>query len=214
MAACNWLKKICRAAAWVCLASVCIDVSTAAQQSTQPAATAATGSARSIPALLVAVDKAAKDQDYVTCAQLLEMVVAIDPNYKNAQNYLGWTYNNLKQFAKAEATLRKAIGINPADPLAYNNLGQALAFQKRYDEAIPQYLEQIKINPKEPNARANLGRVYILTKQYQAAVDMLEQAAVECGMYAADRLGCEHPNPTPKGRSFILRRVIGKLTHY
>lgn len=178
MAASNSLKKICRAARWVCVAVVgIVGVSTAAQQSTQPAATVAKGSERSIPALLVAVDKAAKNQDYATCAQLLEMVVAIDPNYKNAQNYLGWTYNNLRQFAKAEATLRKAIAINPDDPLAYNNLGQALAFQKKYDEAIAQYLAQIKINPKETNVRANLGRVYVLTKQYQAAIDMLEQAA-------------------------------------
>ncbi len=173
MAASNWLKKIFRVALCVCIAGV----STMAQQSIQSAATVGSGSERSIPTLLVAADKAAKSRDYVTCAQLLEMIVAIDPNYKNAQNYLGWTYNNLGQFAKAEATLRKAIAINPDDPLAYNNLGQALTFQKRYAEAIPQYQTQIKINPKEPNARANLGRVYILTKQYQAAVDMLDQAA-------------------------------------
>jgi TonB family protein len=173
MAASIRLKRICCVAACVCIAGA----STAAQQNIQPPATVAKGSERSIPALIVAVDKASKNQDYATCAQLLEMVVAIDPNYKNAQNYLGWTYNNLRQFAKAEATLRKAIAINPADPLAYNNLGQALAFQKKYDEAIAQYLAQIKINPKETNVRANLGRVYVLTKQYQAAVDMLEQAA-------------------------------------
>lgn len=173
MAGSSRLKIICCLAACVCIACG----STAAPQGTQPPATVAKGSERSVPALLVAVDKAAKNQDYVTCAQLLEMVVAIDPNYKNAQNYLGWTYNNLRQFAKAEVTLRRAIAINPDDPLAYNNLGQALAFQKKYDEAIAQYLEQIKINPKETNVRANLGRVYVLTKQYQAAIDMLEQAA-------------------------------------
>ena len=178
MAASKWLKKIFRAAAWICVANAGIaGVSTAAQQSTQPAATVGSGSKRSIPTLFAAADKAAKNRDYVTCAQLLEMVVAIDPNYKNAQNYLGWTYNNLRQFAKAEATLRRAITINPDDPLAYNNLGQALTFQKKYEEAIPQYLAQIKINPKEPNARVNLGRVYVLTKQYQAAIDILEQAA-------------------------------------
>lgn len=177
MAASNRLKTICRAAAWVCVAGVGIGLTTAAPQSTQPAATEGSGSKRSIPALFAAADKAAKNRDYVTCAQLLEMVVAIDPNYQNAENYLGWAYNNLRQFAKAEATLRKAIANNPDDPLAYNNLAQALAFQKRYEEAIPQYLAQIKINPKERNARTNLGRVYVLTKQYQAAVEMLEQAA-------------------------------------
>jgi tetratricopeptide (TPR) repeat protein len=79
-----------------------------------------------IPGLIRSADLAVRNRDYSTCAQLLEQVVAIDPNYKNAWNYLGWTYNALGQYGKAEAALRKAVLVDPSDPRAYNNLGQAL----------------------------------------------------------------------------------------
>lgn len=120
---------------------------------------------------------AARNRDYATCAQLLEKVVAIDPNYRNGWNYLGWTYNALGQYEKAEAVLRKAIVVEPKDSRAYNNLGQALFFQKKYDEAISAYQKQIGINPKDPWASANLGRVYLLTKQYDKAASILLTAA-------------------------------------
>ena len=130
-----------------------------------------------IQALLRASNQASRNRDYSTCAQLLEKVVATDPNYKNAWNYLGWAYNALGKYDKAEAALRNAIAVNPRDPSAYNNLGQALAYQKKYDEAIPQYQKQIEINPKDHWAHSNLGRVYLLTKQYDKAIAELETAA-------------------------------------
>jgi TonB family protein len=130
-----------------------------------------------IPGLIRAADQSVRNRDYSTSAQLLEKVVSIDPNYKNAWNYLGWTYNALGQYGKAEAALRNAIAVDPRDPRAYNNLGQTLSYQKKYDEAIPQYLKQIEINPKDPWAHANLGRVYTLNKQYDKAITELELAA-------------------------------------
>ncbi len=127
--------------------------------------------------LISSTDQAVRNRDYSTAAQLLEQVVSINPNYRNAWNYLGWTYNALGKYQKAEEALRKAIAVNPSDQQAYNNLGQALAFQKRYDEAIQQYLKQIEVRPKDPWAHANLGRIYILNKQYEKAVSSLETAA-------------------------------------
>jgi TonB family protein len=138
---------------------------------------AAPASESPIPGLIRSADQAVRNRDYSTCAQLLEQVVAIDPNYKNAWNYLGWTFNALGQYAKAEAALRKAILVDPNDPKAYNNLGQALVYQKKYDEAIPQYLKQIELNPRDQWASANLGRVYLLTKQYDKAIAVLQSAA-------------------------------------
>jgi TonB family protein len=156
--------------------------SSSAQSSTGSADKAAPGpvgttTVTPIQGLIRAADQAARNRDYSTCAQLLERVVSIDPNYKNAWNYLGWTYNALGQYDKAEVALRKAIGVDPRDPRAYNNLGQALTNQKKYEDAIPQYLKQIEINPKDLWAHANLGRVYTLTKQYDKAIAELETAA-------------------------------------
>jgi TonB family protein len=150
-----------------------------------------------IPGLIRSADLAIRNRDYSTGAQLLEQVVAIDPNYKNALNYLGWTYNALGQYAKAEAALRKAILVDPSDPRAYNNLGQALVYQKKYDEAIPLYLKQIELNPRDQWASANLGRVYLLTKQYDKAIAMLQSAAAI--------------SPQDAGTQFNLGRAYFKL---
>lgn len=127
--------------------------------------------------LIRAADQAVRARDYSTAAQLLEKLTSTDPNYRNAWNYLGWTYNALGQYEKAEVALRKAIAVDPTDPKAYNNLGQSLAFQKKYGEAISQYQKQIEINPKDQWAHANLGRVYVLTQQYEKAIAELEIAA-------------------------------------
>lgn len=127
--------------------------------------------------LIRAADQAVRARDYSTAAQLLEKLTAIDSNYRNAWNYLGWTYNALGQYEKAEVALRKAIAIDPTDPKAYNNLGQALAFQKKYNEAITQYQKQVEISPGDLWAHANMGRVYVLTKQYEKAIAELELAA-------------------------------------
>jgi tetratricopeptide (TPR) repeat protein len=70
---------------------------------------------------------------------------------------LGFNYNFLQQYAKAETALRKAIELNPKDRFAYSNLGNACLGQKKYEEAIPFFLKQIEIVPDDKWAHANLG---------------------------------------------------------
>lgn len=128
-------------------------------------------------ALYAAARKASSTRDYSACAQLLEQAVALDPASDYAWNFLGWTYNSLSKYEKAESALRKAIALNPSGSGAYNNLGQALAGQKKYEEAIPQYQKQIEINPRDQWAHENLGRIYVLLEQFEKAIPELEIAA-------------------------------------
>jgi tetratricopeptide (TPR) repeat protein len=127
--------------------------------------------------LYESAQRAVANQNYTSAAQLLEMLVAQDPDYTNAWNYLGWVYNRLHKYDKAEDSLKKAIEVNPRDLFAYNNLGQGYAYQKRYEEAIPQYLKQLNINKNDRYAHANLGRVYLELKQYDKAISALKAAA-------------------------------------
>jgi tetratricopeptide (TPR) repeat protein/transglutaminase-like putative cysteine protease len=127
--------------------------------------------------LYEAGQRAGTNRDYVTGAQLYEQAVAKDPKYMDAWNALGWTYNNLKRYDKAEAALRKALEIVPTARYAHNNLGQALEGQKKYNESIPEFEKEIELNPKDPWAHENLGRVYVLLGQFDKAVPVLEAAA-------------------------------------
>jgi len=128
--------------------------------------------------LYEAGQRAGTNRDYVTSAQLYEQAVAKDPKYMDAWNALGWTYNNLKRYDKAEAALRKALEIAPTARYAHNNLGQALEGQKKYNESIPEFEKEIELNPKDPWAHENLGRVYVLLDQFDKAVPVLEAAAM------------------------------------
>ncbi len=127
--------------------------------------------------LYAAARTAGNNRDFNTCAQLLEQVVSKDPNYKIAWSYLGYAYNSLGKYDKAETALRKAIALNPTDAFSYNNLGQALLGQKKYDEAIPQFQKQIELNPRDQWAHTNLGRLYVQQQQYEKAIPELETAA-------------------------------------
>ena len=127
--------------------------------------------------LYEAGQRAATNRDYTTSAQLYEQAVAKDASYMDAWNALGWTYNNLKRYDRAEAALRKALDLVPKARYAHNNLGQALEGQKKYNECIPEYEKEIELFPKDPWAHENLGRVYVLLGQFDKAVPVLEAAA-------------------------------------
>jgi TonB family protein len=177
---------------------------TIAKTKTSPASSSsATDSAKPAEspaqALYAAARRAGNNRDYSTCAQLLEDAVAKDPNHKFAWNYLGWTYNTLGKYDKAEFALRKAIALNPYDAAAYNNLGQALSGQKKYEEAIPQYQKQIEIKPRDQWAHANLGRVYVLLQQDEKAIPELETAA--------------SITPDDPGVPFVLGRAYAETGH-
>jgi tetratricopeptide (TPR) repeat protein len=128
-------------------------------------------------ALYEAARRAETNGDYAGGARILEQVVQKDPKHKAAWNYLGWTYNKLGRYEKAEAALRNALALDPTAKFVHNNLGEALAGQKKYIEAIPEYEKEIEINPKDRWAHANLGRVYVLADQYDKAIPELETAA-------------------------------------
>jgi tetratricopeptide (TPR) repeat protein len=117
-------------------------------------------------------------QNYTGAAQLMEALLAKDPDFTNGWNYLGWIYNKLGRYDNGIAALKKAIAVNPRDFYAYNNLGQSYAYQKKYDQAIPQYLKQLEINPNDVYANANLGRAHLALGQYDKAVQALQAAVV------------------------------------
>jgi TonB family protein len=112
-----------------------------------------------------------------SAAELLEVVVARDPNFKGAWNDLGRAYTNLREYDKAIPALRTAIEKDPGDPYAYNNLGLVFLRQKRYDDAIPQFQRQIKITSNDRYAHANLGIAYLQTRKFAEAARELDRAA-------------------------------------
>lgn len=61
------------------------------------------------------------------------------PDAAMSYNLLGWSYTGLKDYAKAEEYLKKAIGLDPNLAAAYYNLGNLYAAQSDQQKALPAY---------------------------------------------------------------------------
>jgi Flp pilus assembly protein TadD/transglutaminase-like putative cysteine protease len=117
-----------------------------------------------------------RNTDYRMAAALLERVVALEPEHKDAWNDLGLAYLALSELEKAEAAFRKQVEVNPFDEYAHNNLGRTLLLQQRYEEAEAAFKKQIEVNPLDRFAHANLGELYRRQRRYQEAAESLERA--------------------------------------
>lgn len=71
-------------------------------------------------------------------------------------NNLGYSLNQLKQFAEAEPYCRGAIQADPRRYNAYKNLGVSLQGQFRYAEAVDAFLKAIVASPFETRAAGHL----------------------------------------------------------
>lgn len=109
---------------------------------------------------------------------LLERVVALEPEHKDAWNDLGLAHLRLGENDAAIAAFRKQLEVNPFDERANNYLGLALEQQQKYPEAIAAFRKQIEVNPLDPAAHAALGDILLQQHSYSEAVPELEKAAI------------------------------------
>ncbi|HYA34843.1 MAG TPA: tetratricopeptide repeat protein, partial [Candidatus Binataceae bacterium] len=109
---------------------------------------------------------------------LLERVVQLDPQHKQAWNDLGLAYMRAGRYADAAGAFQKQLGVNPFDEHANDYLGLADEQQQKYPEATAAFRKQIEINPLDPIAHAALGGMFLEQHDYPEAVPELEKAAV------------------------------------
>jgi Flp pilus assembly protein TadD/transglutaminase-like putative cysteine protease len=109
---------------------------------------------------------------------LFQRAVEIEPQHKQAWNYLGIADLRLGQFDSAAAAFRKQIEVNLYDEHAYDYLGIALAQQRKFDDAATAYRKQIELNPLDTIAHAGLGALYLEQHKYADAVPELDKATI------------------------------------
>ena len=109
---------------------------------------------------------------------LLERVVELEPQHKQAWNDLGLAYMRAARYADAAGAFQKQLGVNPFDEHANDYLGLADEQQQKYPEATAAFRKQIEINPLDPIAHAALGGMFLEEHDYPEAVPELEKAAI------------------------------------
>src|SRR5712692_1342044 len=91
----------------------------------------------------------------------LEKAVGIYPAFLEARLRLGTAYMDLKQWDKAEATLRRAIEIDPKTANAWFALGELYIQQKRIDDAEKALREGLAVENRSWQGHFALGRLYL-----------------------------------------------------
>ncbi len=90
---------------------------------------------------------------------------------------IGFTFEKLKDFKKAEYSYRKAIELNPNEPDYYYNLGYLLMQNKKnLKEAVECFKKVLEKEPNDANTFFNLGIIYLNGKVYETAIKCFKKA--------------------------------------
>ena len=127
---------------------------------------------------------------HLDASERLERVVALAPEYYEAQNSLGVQYMELGRFRDAEAALGRAAAINPSGATALINLGSLYLREGDghadrgstdearacFERALDTLQRAIRLNPLSALATYFLGTALYKTGAYQAAEAALLRA--------------------------------------
>ena len=109
----------------------------------------------------------------------LVYLVGIFPEDSRLYFNIGYTFEKLKMFQKAEYSYRKAIELKSDEPDYYYNLGYLLMRENRNTkEAVECFRKVLEKEPKDPNTYFNLGIIYLRGKVYETAIKCFRKAFV------------------------------------
>jgi len=120
---------------------------------------------------------------------LLERVVQLDPQHKQAWNDLGLVYLNVGKLDEAIAAFQSQLEANPSDERANQYLGLAYERKQNYSQAAAAFRRQTQINPLDPVAHGSLGEVLLEQHEYGQALPEFEKATVLAPQNAQLQIG-------------------------
>ncbi len=105
--------------------------------------------------------EAAAQKNYVKAVELLQEAIALDAQYADAYNNLGYALRQSGDLTAAIAAYNDAVGSLPCVSLYHYNLAFAYEKDQQYDRAIAAYKAALARNPAYTKALNNLGYVYL-----------------------------------------------------
>jgi tetratricopeptide (TPR) repeat protein len=107
--------------------------------------------------------------------QVLEKVAERSPTGR-LLGLLGDAYSQVRQYAKAEATYRRATELEPGELAHPRGLARALHAQDKLDEAVEQYQRLSQMEPENPENYLRAAQILRQLKRLEAAEDSLLRA--------------------------------------
>ena len=98
-----------------------------------------------------------KAREYRSGIRFLQRAIAIDPEYWEAENNLGYAYLQLALAREAAQAFERAITIDPSNPIGYANLGISALHSSQFERAEECARKALRYSPDMPQAKALLG---------------------------------------------------------
>ncbi len=118
--------------------------------------------------------------NFHAAASHYEELVRLRPNLAEAHVNLGSIYYQVREDAKAEAALERAIQLNPQLGAApYFFLGVVASRQRNHEKAIRHLVTSAKLDSSNLVVAYYLGEAYFANRQYSDAVSAFEKATAQ-----------------------------------
>lgn len=115
--------------------------------------------------------------DLDTCLEMLERVLAIEPENFIVYNELGYVLADLGKFDEAVAAFQKYAFINPDEANPHDSLGELYERIGRYEDALAEYGRAAEVDPRFQFAYLHQARVALTLGRFDAAEEILDEAS-------------------------------------
>lgn len=114
------------------------------------------------------------DQESARAVELLDELIAEDPEDLEAYDDRGLAYMQMGNDARAIKDFRKVIALDDCDEAGYTHLAEALRNLGKYDESLAQVARALDLAPDDADARYLRGWLFFHCGQYRPAIDDLD----------------------------------------
>jgi len=113
--------------------------------------------------------------DYQKSLEVIQKALALDPEYGEAHNRIGYAYIGLKEYDKAVRHFEKYVALNPRDPNPLDSLGDAYFFLGRLDDALASYTKAVTLKPDFFVTYPKIAYIYALKENYTKALELIDR---------------------------------------
>jgi len=128
-------------------------------------------------------------RDYAGAVPLFQRTLSLDPQYDDAEMYLGWSHYHLGRYPDASRHFRQVVARQPRWVGAWNGLGWSQYRTGGYEQAREEFAKGLQARPKRESLHNGLGWTYLKLGDRAKARESFQRALQLAPNYADARAG-------------------------
>ncbi len=98
----------------------------------------------------------------------------LDPNYKEALNWIAYAYANAGDYEKAIEYMKKYVSVSPGDANPLDSIGDIYFATGRLDEAHAKFTEVLKVKPDFDRSYMKIAFLHAMKEEYSDAMKWID----------------------------------------